>query len=80
MADVCGCSLFALVIDELTRHIQGEVPWRMLVADDIALIDEMRNRANDKLEIWRQTLKSNGFRPQGVLRVQGQRLQLIRWI
>ena len=34
--------LFALVMDELTGHIQDDIPWRMFFADDIVLIDEMR--------------------------------------
>ncbi|PHT45695.1 Syntaxin-81 [Capsicum baccatum] len=49
-------------MDVLTRSIQGEVPWCMLFADDIVLIDEMRRGMNDELEVWRQTLESKGFR------------------
>lgn len=30
--------LFALVIDDFTRHIQDNVPWCMSLADDIVLI------------------------------------------
>ncbi|KAF3640857.1 putative aspartic proteinase-like protein 2-like isoform X2 [Capsicum annuum] len=50
------------VMDVLTRRIQGEVPWCMLFADDVVLIDETRGGVNDKLEVWRQTLESKGFR------------------
>ncbi|KAG5582110.1 hypothetical protein H5410_052737 [Solanum commersonii] len=31
-------------------------------ADDIVLIDEMRDRVNARLEVWRQALESKGFR------------------
>ena len=44
--------LFALIIDELTTHIQEEVPWCMLFVDDIVLVDESRDAVNAKLEIW----------------------------
>ena len=54
--------LFALVMDELTRFIQEEVPWCMLFADDTILIDETRDGVNARLEVWRQTLESKGFR------------------
>ncbi|KAL3363599.1 hypothetical protein AABB24_012720 [Solanum stoloniferum] len=54
--------LFAVVMDELTRSIQEKVPWCMLFADDIELIDETRDRVNARLEVWRQTLESKGFR------------------
>ena len=54
--------LFALVMDELTRSIQEEVPWCMLFADDIVLIDETRTKVNDRLEAWRHALESNGFK------------------
>jgi len=54
--------LFVIVMDELTRAIQDEIPWCMLFADDIVIVDETRARVNTKLELWRQTLKSRGFR------------------
>ena len=38
--------LFAIVMDELTRAIQDEIPWYMLFADDIVLVDETRVMVN----------------------------------
>ncbi|KAG5631776.1 hypothetical protein H5410_003493 [Solanum commersonii] len=49
-------------MDELTWSIQEEVPWCMLFADDIVLIDETRDRVDVRLEVWRQALESKGFR------------------
>jgi len=53
---------FAILMDELTRAIQDEIPWCMLFADDNVLIDETRAAVNAKLELWRQTLESRGFK------------------
>ena len=41
---------FTLVMDALNRGIQDELPWSMFFADDIVLIDETRQRVNDKLK------------------------------
>jgi len=54
--------LFTTVMDELPREIQAEIPWCMLFADDIVLIDESREGVNTKLERWRNTLEAKGFR------------------
>ena len=54
--------IFALVMDVVTRDIQGEIPWCMLFADDMVLIDESMIGVDRKLELWRQTLESKGFR------------------
>ncbi|XP_070045289.1 secreted RxLR effector protein 78-like [Nicotiana tomentosiformis] len=43
--------LFSLVMDALTHHIQGEMPWCILFGDDIVLIDEMRGDVNKRLEV-----------------------------
>ena len=53
--------LFVIVMNELARAIQNEIPWCMLFADDIILVDKTRARVNVKLELWRQTLESRGF-------------------
>jgi hypothetical protein len=45
--------LFALVMDEVTRDIQGGIPWCMLFADDVVLVDESRMEVDQKLELWR---------------------------
>jgi hypothetical protein len=34
----------------------------MLFADDVVLVDDSRTGVNRKLELWRQTLESKGFR------------------
>ena len=43
--------LFALVMDEVTRDIQGEISWCMLFADDVVLVDESRTGVNRKLAV-----------------------------
>jgi hypothetical protein len=54
--------LFALVIDEVTRDIQGDIPWCILFADDVVLIEESRSNVSQKLELWRQMLEAKDFR------------------
>jgi hypothetical protein len=54
--------LFALVMDEVTRDIQGGIHWCMLFADDMILVDESRTGVDQKLKLWRQTLEAKGFR------------------
>jgi len=53
--------LFMVIMDELTREIQDEVPWCMLFDEDIVLIDETRGGPNAKLKKWRHSLESRGF-------------------
>jgi hypothetical protein len=43
--------LFTLVMDEVTRDIQGGIPWCMLFADDVVLVDKSRTEVDQKLEL-----------------------------
>jgi Reverse transcriptase (RNA-dependent DNA polymerase) len=54
--------IFTLVMDEIINDIQRDIPWCMLFADDVVLIDDSRIRVDQKLELWRQTLESKCFR------------------
>jgi hypothetical protein len=49
-------------MDKVTRDIQGNITWYMLFADDVVLVDESHVGVNRKVELWRQTLESKGFR------------------
>ena len=49
-------------MDEVTRDMQGDIPWCMLFADDVVLVDESRAGVNRKFELWRRVLESKGFR------------------
>ena len=42
--------LFNIVVDEITKGTQDELPWCILFVDNIVLIDETREGVNAKLE------------------------------
>lgn len=52
---------FVLVIDVLMYSIQDEVPWCILLVDDIVPIDETYGEVNDMLKVWLQILEAKGF-------------------
>jgi len=55
--------LFTIVLDELIKGIQDKVPWCMLFAGNIVLIDETRvGVLNVKLEQRRDIIVYRGFR------------------
>ncbi|XP_026431521.1 LRR receptor-like serine/threonine-protein kinase GSO2 [Papaver somniferum] len=55
-----GYANISLIKD--TRDIQGEIPWCMLFENGIALIGESKEEVDEKLELWRHTLESKGFK------------------
>jgi hypothetical protein len=48
-------------MDEVIRDIQGGIPWCMLFADDVVLVDETRTGVDQKLDLWRRILEAKGF-------------------
>jgi Reverse transcriptase (RNA-dependent DNA polymerase) len=38
--------IFTLVMDEITKDIEGDIPWCILFADEVVLIDESRIGVN----------------------------------
>ncbi|XP_076893097.1 threonine synthase, chloroplastic-like [Bidens hawaiensis] len=54
--------LFSMVLDELSKSIQEEVPWCMPFADDIVLMAESQKSLNGRLEEWRAALEDKGLR------------------
>jgi transcription elongation factor GreA-like protein len=42
---------FAFVMDEVTREICGGIPWCMLFADDVVLVDKSRTGVDQKLKL-----------------------------
>jgi hypothetical protein len=44
------------------RDIQVDIPWCILFADDVVLVDDSRMGVNSKLELWRKILELKGFR------------------
>jgi hypothetical protein len=43
--------LFSLVMDEVTRDIQGGIAWCILFVDDVVFMDESRTAVDQKLEL-----------------------------
>ncbi|XP_071688575.1 uncharacterized protein [Rutidosis leptorrhynchoides] len=44
--------LFALILDELTKRIQDNIPWCLIFADDIVLVSDSQDELNRRLEQW----------------------------
>jgi hypothetical protein len=49
-------------MDEVTRDIQCGIPWCMLFADDVVLVDESRTGVEQKLKLWKRTLEVKSFK------------------
>nr|GEX32560.1 ataxia telangiectasia mutated family protein [Tanacetum cinerariifolium] len=64
--------LFVLILDELSRGIQEDIPWCLIFADDIVLVSKSMKALNIRLENWRENLEDNG------LRVSREKIEYLR--
>ncbi|PKA65511.1 ubiquitin-protein ligase E3 C [Apostasia shenzhenica] len=48
-------------MEVVTAHIQDEVPWCMLFADDIVHVEKTKEGAKAKLELCRNDLEYKSF-------------------
>jgi len=49
---------FTIIMDDLARGIQDKIPWCILFAHDIVLIDETKDGESTKLEHWIDILRA----------------------
>ena len=54
--------LFAIVMDSLTEGVRREIPWAMMIADDVALRTETKEEMERRLEEWKSRLEDRGMR------------------
>jgi hypothetical protein len=45
--------LFVLVMDDVARDIQGDIPYCMLFIDGVILVNESSKEVEQKLKSWR---------------------------
>nr|GEY37915.1 hypothetical protein [Tanacetum cinerariifolium] len=54
--------IFALILDELSRGIQGNIPWSMVFTNDIVLVAESGDALNMRMKSGRNALEDKGLR------------------
>ena len=45
--------LFVMIMDRLSDEVRSELPWTMLLADNIMIFEETRGEMEQRLESWR---------------------------
>lgn len=54
--------LFAIVMDQVTKSVRVGLPWELLYADDLVLIDSTVDGLKEKIASWKNRLESKGMR------------------
>jgi hypothetical protein len=61
LGSVLSPLLFLIVMEVITKHIHGRLPWELLYADDLVLIAERLDELLEKLMRWKDGLERKGL-------------------
>ena len=51
-----------MLFDIISQDMRFELPWELLYADDLAIIDITSTDAQNRLESWQKVLTDNGLK------------------
>ena len=54
--------LFIMLVDTINQDVQTELPWELLYADGLAIIDITCTYTKNRLESWQNVLTDNGLK------------------
>ena len=54
--------LFIMLVDTIYQGVRNELPWELLYADDLAIIDVTNTDTKNRLESWQKVLTDNGLK------------------
>ena len=54
--------LFIMLLDTISQDVRTELPWELLYADDLAIIDITCADTQNRLESWQEVLTGNGLK------------------
>ena len=54
--------LFIMLVDTISQDVRNELPWELLYADDLAIIDVTSTDTQNRLESWKKVLTDNGLK------------------
>ena len=53
--------LFIMLVDTISQDVRTELPWELMYADDLAIIDITSTDTQNRLESWQKVLTGNGL-------------------
>ena len=54
--------LFVIVMEDISREFRVALPWKLLYADDLAVIAETEEELINRLNEWKDNVESKGMR------------------